>query len=121
MNVGLPGTGIGGLFYLLTALLMPLFELGRTLRGGSSLQRWQRVGTQTALAVGILAGLWLTARLFQWCLPTPAVTSLTNVHHQVLRSLGVTPTFITFMTLGGVLLAAEVLHLLARGESHRRA
>ena len=121
MNVGLPGTGIGGLFYVLTAFLMPLLELGRTLRGRSSLQRWQRVGTQTGLAAGILAGLWLTAQALQWCLPTPVMVSLKGVHHHAARSLGVTPTLITFMMLGGVLLGTEVLHLLLRWEPPRRS
>lgn len=121
MNVGLPGTGIGGLFYVLTAFLMPLIELGRTLRGRSSLQRWQRVATQTGLAVGILAGLWLTARVLQWCLPTLIVTSLKDAHHHAVRSLGATPTLITFMTLGGVLVGAEALHLFLRWESPRRS
>ncbi len=54
-NPGLPGTGLGGLFYILLAIWMPVTELHRTLRGGSSLARWRQVGTQFALACGIVA------------------------------------------------------------------
>ncbi len=54
-NAGLPGTGLGGLFYILLALAMPLVELYRTARGRSSVGRWREVGTQFALACGILA------------------------------------------------------------------
>lgn len=55
MNAGLPGTGLGGIFYLVLALFMPLVELGRTARGRSSAERWRRVGAQFAIALGILA------------------------------------------------------------------
>jgi hypothetical protein len=43
MNAGLPGTGIGGVFYLVSALFMPFFELFKTLRGESNLERWRDV------------------------------------------------------------------------------
>ena len=58
-NAGLPGTGLGGVFYVLLALWMPLAELPRTLRGRSSRERWGRIASQFALACGI-------AILFLW-------------------------------------------------------
>jgi hypothetical protein len=58
MNVGLPGTGIGGLFYLLLAVLMPLHELWKTARGRSSVQGWSTAARQSSVAVAILAALW---------------------------------------------------------------
>jgi hypothetical protein len=60
-NAGLPGTGLGGLFYVLLAFWMPLAELPRTLRGDSSLVRWRQIGTQVALACGIVASVAGTA------------------------------------------------------------
>lgn len=54
-NAGLPGTGLGGLFYILLALAMPVVEVYRTARGRSSAGRWREVGTQFALACGIVA------------------------------------------------------------------
>jgi hypothetical protein len=56
-NAGLPGTGLGGLFYILLALWMPVAELRVSLRGGSSRERWRQVGTQFALACGIVAAV----------------------------------------------------------------
>ena len=56
MNVGLPGTGIGGMFYLLSAVCMPLVE---ALRGGRSSVRWRLVGRQFLMAAGIAAGMWI--------------------------------------------------------------
>jgi hypothetical protein len=57
MNVGLPGSGVGGLFYLLSALCMPIVEATRGLapRPGS---QWRVVGRLTVMAVGIAAGIW---------------------------------------------------------------
>ena len=58
MTAGLPGTGIGGVFYLLSALLMPFVEVVKTLRGQSSGARWLLVIRQFAMASGIVAGMW---------------------------------------------------------------
>ena len=49
MTVGIPGTGLGGLFYFLLVALMPFYELLLTLRGRSSLARWRRVAHHLAL------------------------------------------------------------------------
>ena len=63
MFAGLPGTGLGGLFYALLILLMPLRELW--LRGRQG--RWRFIARQWTLLAGILLGLaleaWLLARL----------------------------------------------------------
>ena len=61
MTVGLPGTGIGGLFYLLLVLVMPLREAVRILRGRGNVRCWRTMGGTLALAAGILAALWLEA------------------------------------------------------------
>ena len=56
-HAGLPGTGLGGLFYLALAFWMPVAELPRTIQGRSSRERWRRVATQFALASGIVAAV----------------------------------------------------------------
>jgi hypothetical protein len=61
MTVGMPGTGLGGLFYLVLALTMPVYELYLTVRGRSSPQRWRFVARQAAMALAILTALVLTA------------------------------------------------------------
>lgn len=62
MNAGLPGLGIGGMFFILLALLAPIFELGRVLRGTSTPQRRRQVGRQFALAVAMIAAVDLSIR-----------------------------------------------------------
>lgn len=63
-NAGLPGTGLGGLFYILLALGMPVVEAYRTLCGQSSPGRWRAVATQFAMACGILGVMAGSALVF---------------------------------------------------------
>jgi hypothetical protein len=60
MVAGLPGFGLSGAFFIVSALLMLPIELGRTLRGRSSLARWGTVLRSAAIALAILAGIELT-------------------------------------------------------------
>jgi hypothetical protein len=60
MTAGLPGTGLGGVFYLLSAFLMPFVEVVNTLRGRSSLRRWRMVAQQFGILVGIVSAFWAT-------------------------------------------------------------
>ena len=55
MSAGLPGLGLGGLFFVLSALLAPAVELGRTARGQSSPEAWRQCGRQFALALAMVA------------------------------------------------------------------
>lgn len=63
MTAGIPGIGLSGLFFVISALLMVVVELYRTVRGRSSVARWRFVGRQAAMALGIVfatvATLWL--------------------------------------------------------------
>ena len=56
MNPGLPGTGIGGLFYTVCALWMPVCEIWRWLRGDAT-GHWPLVARQFAIAVGVIAAM----------------------------------------------------------------
>lgn len=58
MVAGLPGTGIGGLFYLLLAVYMPICEFFKTLQGKTSLKRWSFITLQLLFVAGILTVIW---------------------------------------------------------------
>lgn len=60
MNAGLPGTGIGGLFYIAGALWMPIDATYQRLSGRRTDLPWKVVARQAGIAVGVLAALWLT-------------------------------------------------------------
>lgn len=59
MGPGIPGLGIGSVFYVVAGLLAPFREIVRTARGDSSAARWKVVRRQFLLAIGILASLVL--------------------------------------------------------------
>jgi hypothetical protein len=128
MHVGLPGTGIGGLFYLLCALLMPCHELVRTLRGQSSWARWRLVGRQFGLALGIGVGLWCTSWLLDQGAQlvaagaAVALSSLSGLDANnaggdptaLSQVLGASPTLLAAVTFALVLLSTELLGVLVR-------
>jgi len=58
MVAGLPGTGIGGIFYFILAAMMPVREFLRTLQGKTSLKRWSVVSLQVLFVVGIFVSMW---------------------------------------------------------------
>lgn len=62
MSAGLPGLGLGGLFFIVSALLAPLIEAVRIVRGRSSRERRRQVGRQFLLAVAMLVAIDLTLR-----------------------------------------------------------
>jgi hypothetical protein len=57
MNVGLPGAGIGGLFYLLCALFMPVKETFLAITRPGHCFRYRLVATQLGIAIGIVSGV----------------------------------------------------------------
>jgi NADH:ubiquinone oxidoreductase subunit 6 (subunit J) len=67
MTAGLPGAGIGGLFFVLSAYFMLVVEIQRTFRGRSSLARWRgvlrSVAIATAMVIAVTAVVWLVHRL----------------------------------------------------------
>lgn len=61
MNPGLPGLGIGGLFYILSALAMPLVALIRAARlAPQSSQRWWLAAGQCVIALAIIGSMAVT-------------------------------------------------------------
>ena len=57
MFAGLPGTGIGGIYYLVMAVGMPLRKAALALRGKTARMGWGGVALQLTLAGAILATL----------------------------------------------------------------
>lgn len=61
MFAGLPGTGIGGIFYLLLTLWMPFNELYLTAKGRSSPERWKFIAYRWAVFAFVIGLLWVQA------------------------------------------------------------
>jgi hypothetical protein len=73
MTVGLPGSGIGGVFYLLSALCMPVVAAVRWFRSQDG--AWGMVFRQLSLAVGVIVGLAVTAWLLGIALARTPMTA----------------------------------------------
>ncbi len=71
MTVGLPGTGIGAVFYILLAIYMPLFQLRRVLTGTNKARHWKTLASAMSLSAIIILSLYAEARLLIWCLGKP--------------------------------------------------
>jgi hypothetical protein len=109
MIVGLPGTGIGGLFYLLSALWMPVREAWRALSGRAGPRRWRTVATLAGLAAAIYLGLWASAWALDFALPAAHDgPSATGQPEPASSALGVTATYVTAGALLAVLLLVEI-------------
>ena len=63
MNAGLPGIGISGVFYILSALVMPVAESVRVIRGRPRRSSWSGVLTHWAIAVAMIAAIYGAGRL----------------------------------------------------------
>jgi hypothetical protein len=109
MSAGLPGLGLGGLFFVITALLGPFAELARTVRGNGSAAAWRRRLREFALALAMIAVFELVRR---------AVAGFVSGGLE-LRSVAVTA-----IVLASVLAAAklaELVGVLRRRLSRRRS
>src|SRR5919197_5448585 len=117
MTVGLPGAGIGGTFYLASALLMPLREairLGRGSRGG----RGRIVVMQTAIAAGILAALWATGWMLGQVIAFASRASSLNSRVPTMSAgpnvLRVSALLFGFGTLALVLVSVQVARIVVK-------
>lgn len=63
MSAGLPGLGLGGLFFIFSALLTPFRQLVQTLRGRNRPGDWAMIGRQFAQATVMVAAIDLALRI----------------------------------------------------------
>lgn len=63
MSAGLPGLGLGGLFFIFSALLAPFRQLLRTFRGRSRAGDWAMIGRQFAQATVMIVAIDVALRL----------------------------------------------------------
>ena len=110
MTAGLPGTGIGGIFYLASALVMPFREVSRRLRGRPA-GDWRVVAAQLAIAGGILGAMWVTGRLLGLALAAARPITRLGTSLPPGNVLRVASVALAFGTFAGVLSGVELLRL----------
>ena len=114
MVAGLPGTGIGGMFYLMSAFLMPFKELIKTFRGHSNKRRWKLVGSQTGLALGIMGGFWITGFLLDFMLRGVIQNNINTLPHFLRKIFMVKSMALSIITLSSVLIGMEMVDIIIR-------
>jgi hypothetical protein len=79
MFAGLPGTGLGGLFYALLVCWMPFRELWLLARGAAAMAagRWWRA--KVGLVLGIVAALWAEAWAIKWLVGSRSAGLAANI------------------------------------------
>jgi hypothetical protein len=105
VTAGLPGTGIGGLFYLLCALLMPVREAYKYVSSGGSYRPDGRALMQSAMALGIVGMIYVTGVAMLWL----GVLDQDIPASGLLRVLLLYPAAVAFGTLFTVLAGVEML------------
>src|SRR5439155_18223912 len=111
VTAGLPGTGIGGIFYLASALVMPFREVSRRLRGRPAGNR-RVVAAQLAIAGGILGAMWVTGRLLGLALAAARPIARLGTSLPPSNVLLIASVTLALGTLVGVLVGVELLRLL---------
>lgn len=115
MTVGIPGAGIGGLFYLASALTLPFRATLRRLRGEPV--AWGPVWRQCGLAIGILIAIWAAGWLIGlWAGPGARIL-LPGVGGRLVRTtaaLASAAIYTSLATLAAVLLVVQLARLVVR-------
>src|SRR5574339_171244 len=85
MFAGLPGIGVGTLFYVLMAFWMPFRELPRVIRGTSSVAHWKLIARQLFYAMSIVVTVMFAERVLLWVIgasPQP-FSPAAMLHHEL--------------------------------------
>jgi len=128
MFAGLPGIGVGTLFYVLMALWMPVRELPRVFQGTSTIETWKLILRQIFYAVGIIVTVMFAERLMLWVLGqsnvhpfSPSSWLYTELGHRANGSILAAPIMASVILLVGVIGTVEVLRIvMKRPERVRR-
>lgn len=117
MSIGLPGSGIGGVFYLMSAVWMPMHSVQRKVRGEAPKARM--AVRQSVLAVLIIGALWSTGVAVEWIIGVSsgaaALKGSADAASAAAPGIFRAASFLlTFGTLAGVLMLVQVLRLFVR-------
>jgi len=120
MNPGLPGTGVGGLFYILVALWMPACEGLRRWQGDAT-RRGALVARQFAIAIGVVAAMSGVFWGLDVVLMLDRVAAHAVIAPHAVFTMRVSALLVTSSVLGAVLGTVEFVRLYLRLESMRHS
>lgn len=113
MNVGLPGAGIGGLYYLICTAVMPFKEIFMTLTKPKHQFRYRLVFSQLSIASAIVLGFISIYKLLNTLFKAKSSlqVSINNISFLPSYSL---PIFISLALLIFILVVIELLAFIHR-------
>lgn len=103
MFAGLPGTGVGGMLYVLLTLWMPIHELIMMARGRSTPGRWKFIFRHWCLFLGVVAMIVGQTAFMLWIIPAQEHH---GAHAPVISSGTVLPQEFSLMMVGTALMSA---------------
>jgi len=117
VSAGLPGAGLAGVFFVLSALLAVPIEAARTVQGRSSRAAWIQVTRNAALALAMIAALQL------FFMGISAIVRRVAEHGRspLPKTLPVAPVLMALAILVIVLSTAKALELALRWRAALRA
>jgi hypothetical protein len=128
MFAGLPGIGVGTLFYILIALCMPVVELVNVARGTSSLARWRRIVRQFLHAISIVISIMIAERVLLFILGQAGPESLNParllnrelINHSP-QSFLAAPLTASLLIILAILLIVETMYIVKGLRARRQA
>jgi hypothetical protein len=121
MFAGLPGIGVGTLFYILMAFWMPVREIPRVIRGTSTIDNWKLILRQLTYSVGIIVTVMFAEKVMLWLLGdhqvkplSPATWVNAELGARASGSFLAAPIMASLLLLAGVVLSVELLRAFAK-------
>jgi hypothetical protein len=130
MIAGLPGTGIGGIFYLILAAFMPICEFFRMIQKRTHLRRWCLIALQMGFIFGIIsliwAEMWVIKYTIEWLCHAFGNNAITAVGlfgreltmHQT-KMMAYAAASGSFISLGFVFICVHTLRLMVGVNKNR--
>ena len=115
MNIGLPGAGIGGLYYLCCTAIMPVKELFLTLTKPEHKFRYRHIAMQLGISIGIIAGFFLVYQLIDKCLGFNALPTVEAGEEEVLF-YSLLPIIVSLSLLMVILVIVEFAALFVKNK-----
>ena len=126
MTPGIPGAGIGGLFYVCSSLVLGVRHCWRRIRRQTNSGDRRGVAQLMLLAVGIAVGVWIAGWFVGLFvspdlkrLSRPGTTTLFGGSGQIHNALRIAAVVVGVLTLAVVMLGVELTRIWQRTKSNR--
>lgn len=121
MFAGLPGIGVGTLFYILMSFWMPFRELPRVVAGTSTWSNWKLILRQMFYSTGIIITVMFAERVMLYVLGasqvkpfSPATWLHGELGQRAAGSILAAPIMASVLLLAGVIGTVEVMRIVMK-------